>query len=67
VGGKRIKNVKKGLCLIWYATIWILWKTRNDKFFKDVGFMVDEIVEEVKVLSWRWVLSRMLFPGLFVL
>lgn len=34
-GGVRIKNVKKGLNLIWHATIWVLWKTRNDKIFKD--------------------------------
>lgn len=36
--------------MIWHATIWALWKARND--FEVVG-----IVEEVKVHSWRWVLS----------
>jgi len=53
------KNVKKGLGLIWHSTIWVLWKVRNYKIFKGTNFEVDEIVEEIKVLSWRWMLSTM--------
>jgi len=63
VGGERNKNVKKGLWLIWHATIWVLWKVRNEKIFKDTSFEVDEIVEKIKVLSWRWVLSRTITPA----
>jgi len=45
--------------IIWLATIWVIWKARNDKVFNDVNFEVDVIVEEVKVLAWKWVMYRM--------
>lgn len=40
----------------------MLWKARNDKIFKGINRGIDEVVEEVKVLSWRWVLERMKIP-----
>jgi len=55
--------VKKGLWLIWHVAVWALWKARNDLIFKEVGFTVKNIMEVVKVLSWRWVLSRMHLPA----
>ena len=36
----------------------MLWKVRNDKIFNEIIYEIDEIVEEIKVLSWRWMLSR---------
>jgi len=54
----RNKKVKKGLWLIWHTTIWVLWKARNDTIFNGQTFEVDELVEEIKVLSWRWLLHR---------
>lgn len=60
---ERKNNVKKGLWLIWNSTIWVLWKARNDCIFKDINYSAEEIVEEIKVLSWRWVLSRMSIPA----
>lgn len=56
------KNRLRGWWLIWITTIWVLWKVRNDKIFNDINHEVDEIVEEVKVLSWRWLLYRMNIP-----
>lgn len=41
---------------------WVLWKTQNDKIFKGVNHAMDDIMEEVKVLSWRWTCSRMHIP-----
>jgi hypothetical protein len=61
-GRETNKNVLKGLRLIWLSTIWVLWKGRNDKNFKGSTFEVDDLVEEVKVLSWRWMLYRMNLP-----
>jgi len=60
VGGN--KNIKKGRWFIWLSTIWVLWKVRNDKIFNGRNFEVDEIVEVIKVLSWRWFLSRTKIP-----
>lgn len=55
--------VIKGLGLIWLATVWVLWKARNDRIFNGVSLEVDDIVDEVKVLSWRWILCRMPIPA----
>lgn len=60
--GGRVNKVTKGLWLIWHTTIWVIWKKRNDKIFNGCHFEVDELVEEIKVLSWRWLLERTLTP-----
>jgi hypothetical protein len=52
----------RGLRLIWFTTIWVLWKARNDKIFKGTSKEVEEVVEEVKVLAWHWVLDKMTIP-----
>jgi len=56
------KKIRKGRCLIWLATLWALWKARNDKIFKRLNYGIVDIVETVKVLSWRWILSRTKTP-----
>lgn len=53
------KRVRKGFRLIWHATIWTLWKTRKDKVFNNEVWENFDIVEAVKVLAWRWSLTRM--------
>ena len=58
VGGGS-KKVTQGFRLIWHTTIWVLWKWRNEKVFKGLTCEVDVLVEEIKVLSWRWMLERM--------
>ncbi|RHN43032.1 putative reverse transcriptase zinc-binding domain-containing protein [Medicago truncatula] len=58
-GRRGKKNMLKGLWLIWHTTIWVLWKARNDKIFKGINHVTDELVEEIKVLSRRWMLERM--------
>ena len=58
-GGERKKEVKKGLWLIWHTIAWVMWKARNDKIFKGKSYMIEDLVEEIKVLFWRWFLDRM--------
>jgi len=57
-GGPINKKIKKGLQMIWQVAIWIIWKARNGLIFNDEATMWNELVEEVKVMSWRWLLSR---------
>lgn len=61
-GGNMNKKVQKGLCMIWEAGIWVLSKARNDRIFINVIVTWEEIVEEVKVMTWRWMLSRTTTP-----
>jgi hypothetical protein len=51
--------LKKALWLIWHATIWTMWKERNARIFKNQFKNVDELVDEVKTLSWVWALDRL--------
>jgi hypothetical protein len=44
--------------LIWHATIWAIWRSRNNIIFSNGVAGPDEVVEEIKLLSWRWGLSR---------
>ena len=46
----------------WLVTLWVLWKVRNDIIFNNKTYMVEEVVEEIKVLTWRWILSRTDLP-----
>jgi hypothetical protein len=55
----RIAKSKKGFRLVWYTVIWLLWKARNNVIFNNVVEDPLEIVEKVKVLSWRWSVDRL--------
>lgn len=47
------KKLRKWCKLIWHASVWAIWRVRNEKIFNRVIKNVDEIVEEIKVLSWK--------------
>lgn len=61
-GWERNKKIRRGLWLIWHATIWILWKARNNRIFNNQAVEAEDIIEEVKVLSWRWTFNRINIP-----
>ena len=47
---------------MWHAPLWVIWKAWNDRIFNNLIKEPDEIVEDIKVLSWSWVLSRLKNP-----
>jgi len=57
------KYLKKGLKIIWHTAIWVMWKARNNVIFNNYDLSVDHMVEEIKVVSWRWTLSRLKIPS----
>lgn len=57
------KKLRKGFWLIWHASIWVIWKTRNDRIFMEISKGVEEIVDEIKFLSWQWSVSRLKTPS----
>lgn len=59
----RNDRIQMGLRLIWHTTIWVLRKARSNKIFNNWNGGVDEIVEEIKVMSWRWMLERTNSPS----
>jgi hypothetical protein len=54
-GGKKLRN---GMLMIGAAVCWILWRSRNSLLFENGNGTVFEMVEAVKVSSWKWWLSR---------
>lgn len=39
----------------------MVWKVRNNLIFNNKIFGVDELVEQIKVLSWQWSLFVKIF------
>jgi hypothetical protein len=61
-GAAKNKKIRQGYMLIWHATIWTIWKTRNNVIFANGSFNPKAMVDEIKVLSWKWCLARLKVP-----
>ena len=44
--------------LIWLATMWSIWKHRNNVIFKGVNPDATTLVNEIKTTSWLWFSNR---------
>jgi hypothetical protein len=51
-------KANKGRLMIGGAVIWKLWNFRNSILFDNGNGTVAELVESVKVVSWKWMLAR---------
>jgi hypothetical protein len=60
------KKIRQGFLMIWHATIWSIWKMRNNTIFAEGTYNPKDLVDAIKVLSWKWSLARLkLMPCLF--
>ncbi|XP_058733646.1 uncharacterized protein LOC131605289 [Vicia villosa] len=48
------KTRKKNLCIIWLATVWMLWNTRNNFIFNNTSLVLDDVIVSIKLVSWIW-------------
>jgi hypothetical protein len=53
--GKHSKRVKH---IIWLATMWSLWRTRNNIIFRGDFVNVQSLVDQIVYISWFWFISR---------
>ena len=60
-GGKWRKKIVRGIVMV---TVWVIWKTRNEKVFQQVSRQVRELVAEVKSFSFLWLKNRSKFKGI---
>lgn len=54
-----MRKLRKGFWMIWHAVLWTIWKARNDRIFNTLVKDFGEIVDEIKMLSWNWAISRL--------
>jgi hypothetical protein len=59
VGAASSKKSRSGFLLVWHTALWVLWLERNNRIFNGVSKEYKEIVEEIKVLSWKWSVVRL--------
>ncbi|KAE9598418.1 hypothetical protein Lalb_Chr15g0080621 [Lupinus albus] len=43
--------------VVWLATIWALWLTKNDIIFNNVTTFSHKILDSAKVKAWLWTRS----------
>jgi hypothetical protein len=62
----RNAKIRRGFVLICHASLWAIWGARNRALFADGLFSPLEIVDNIKVSSWKWSMLRLkLAPSLF--
>jgi hypothetical protein len=59
LGAARNRNIRRGFIMIWHATLWSIWKARNNAIFANGVFIPASVIDNIKVLSWKWCLSRL--------
>ncbi|GAU44350.1 hypothetical protein TSUD_129240 [Trifolium subterraneum] len=50
-GSARNKKTRLGFLMIWHASIWCIWKARNNALFANGTFSPNDIVEEIDELE----------------
>jgi hypothetical protein len=58
VGAAARKKAAAGYSLIWHTTIWSIWRSRNDVSFANGALDLSKVIDDIKVQSWRWGMSR---------
>ena len=46
------------LQVIWYATVWEIWKERNNMLFTDKTCSVIQVVDKIKSLTFMWLKAK---------
>ncbi|KAF1866712.1 hypothetical protein Lal_00018097 [Lupinus albus] len=45
----------KAWSIIWFATVWAIWRHRNDIIFNKTSISIHHILDNAKVNAWLWI------------
>ena len=57
-GGGNEKRWRSNLQVIWFATVWKIWKERNNKLFKGKECSITHVVDKIKSLAFMWLKAK---------
>jgi hypothetical protein len=40
--------------VIWFATVWEIWKERNNRIFNNMNCSISQVVDKIKSLTYMW-------------
>jgi len=52
--GGSLKSKRSFIQVIWYLCAWTIWKAINDKKFNNKEVQLCQLLDKVKLLSFRW-------------
>jgi len=52
--GGAAKSRRFILQVIWFATVWEIWKERNNRVFNDKNCSILQVVDKIKSLTFMW-------------
>jgi hypothetical protein len=52
------RRVRLGMVLMWHAVVWSIWTSRNDIIFASGSSTIDNLVDKVKLSSWKWFIGK---------
>jgi len=44
--------------VLWFATVWEIWKERNNRIFKAKECSIIQVVDKIKSLSYMWLKTK---------
>ncbi|MCI60096.1 resistance-like protein, partial [Trifolium medium] len=50
------RRVRLGMVLMWHVIVWSIWTSRNDIIFAGGSSTIDNLMDRVKLSSWKWFL-----------
>ncbi|AET03719.2 hypothetical protein MTR_8g074940 [Medicago truncatula] len=62
VSGGIAKTRRSISQVIWFATVWEIWKERNNRHFNDKICLISQVVDRIKSRAFRWLKEK--FPTL---
>jgi hypothetical protein len=57
--GGATKSRRSILQVIWYATVWEIWKERNNRIFNDIICSISHVVDTIKSLTFMWLKGKL--------